>query len=237
MVSTEPVRVTSSHSDKRSYPPELRAAILRDAKIGIYVPDIASRHNVPTHFVLRLCWEADIKPNRYRPTPRALANCTGNTSEHHAGKTAGPTKHACHHEAHADSRLVHIKVVGTKFVTIFRPVSDAQESWKRRAPEDRVAARTARPTRPQNSFKTEDAAETKTNPTLLICRRMIDCAIHDAQQMSLQTQDADVAAIARAWIEERIGNPVPELYEHNPEYKAAYRDAWCGSFDWCCYWL
>lgn len=133
-----------------------------------------------------------------------------------------------------DPRVVHVKVVGTKFVTIFPPAGQHSEECSRRTvPEDRI---TARPTRPQNNFRTEQAREIKANATLLICRRLLESAVHDAKLMQGYEPTED-ALIARSWIEHTIGKPDKTRYELNPIYRVAYRDAFYGSFEWCCEWL
>src|SRR5438105_3438464 len=66
-----------------------------------------------------------------------------------------------------DTRLVHVKIIEGKFITVFPPAGLSRHtiSARRSEPKDR-----------------NERIPSRTNPTLLICKRMIEAAVHDAQE-------------------------------------------------------
>jgi hypothetical protein len=140
-----------------------------------------------------------------------------------------------------DTRLVHVKVVQGRFISVLPP---SDESIHRNSKYVEHSLRTLHGhntqgiklnyrSRPILSEKTVDE---RVNPTLLVCRRIIDAAVHDAKE-TLLGEPTDDAMLARAWLEEKIGPPVKKLYQYNPAYKSAYKLAYYMSFEWCCHWL
>jgi hypothetical protein len=132
-----------------------------------------------------------------------------------------------------DPRTVHVKVVCGRFVSVLPPAGHSPDCKKHFSPENRITAQAT--TRP-STFKTEDSKETRAIPTLLAPRKMIDLALHDAK-LCRQSEPTEDALIARNWIEHKIGRPDKNLYQHNPAYRSAYKDAYYLSFEWCCEWL
>jgi hypothetical protein len=128
-----------------------------------------------------------------------------------------------------DTRLVHVKVVQGRFISVLPP-SEKLPEFRLPYVSPRAGASNA-----PSSGKTE-RTDSGVNATLLICRRMIESAVHDAKE-AFRGEPTAQAKIARAWIDQRIGKPDRELYSSNPEYRAAYQEGFYLSFEWCCQWL
>jgi hypothetical protein len=142
-----------------------------------------------------------------------------------------------------DTRLVHVKVVQGRFISVLPP---SDESIHHNSKFVQHNLRTLHShnlhgigPRSNNSklrLASEKTVDERVNPTLLVCRRIIDAAVHDAKE-TLLGEPTDDAMLARAWLEEKIGPPIKKLYQYNPAYKSAYKLAYYMSFEWCCHWL
>src|SRR5690242_1297521 len=75
-----------------------------------------------------------------------------------------------------DTRAIHVKIVDGKFVSVLPPI-------RYRPSEISGVKHAAR--NPRNPV-TEREAGRRESPVLLICRRMIDAAVHDAQEPTKQ---------------------------------------------------